>query len=271
MKNLIVVRGGGDLATGTIHRLHNAGYRVLVLETARPSAIRREVAFSEAVYDASKTVERVTCYRADSVRDAEKRLKKGDVTLLVDPAGDYIQRFAPHIVVDAILAKKNLGTTMDMADLTIALGPGFCAGRDASCVIETMRGHNLGRIIYEGYAMKNTGVPGVVGGASAERVIHAPAAGSMETLRTISRVVTKGEIIAMIHTADGRDVPVEATLDGVLRGLIHTGYLVSEGMKIADIDPRSAQENCFTISDKARCISGSVLDAVLAWPAGMPA
>ena len=269
MKNLIVVRGGGDIATGTIHRLHNAGYRVLVLETAQPSAIRREVAFSEAVYDGSKTVERVTCYCADSVHAAEKLLKMGEVAILVDPTGISISELRPKVVVDAILAKRNLGTTMDMAELTIGLGPGFCGGQDVSCVIETMRGHNLGRIIYEGFAMKNTGVPGVVGGASAERVIHAPAAGRMEVLRSISRVVEKGETIALIHTPEEETVKVSASLTGVLRGMIHNGYEAQKGLKMADIDPRSEQENCFTISDKARCISGSVLETVLAWERGV--
>ena len=269
MKNLIVVRGGGDIATVTIHRLHNAGYRVLVLETAQPSAIRREVAFSEAVYDGSKTVERVTCYCADSVHAAEKLLKMGEVAILVDPTGISISELRPKVVVDAILAKRNLGTTMDMAELTIGLGPGFCGGQDVSCVIETMRGHNLGRIIYEGFAMKNTGVPGVVGGASAERVIHAPAAGRIEVRRSISMMVKKGESIAFVHGAEGEITEVPASLDGVLRGIIRDGYEVRKGLKIADIDPRPVSTHCFTISDKARCIAGSVLELILGHERGM--
>ena len=269
-KNLILVRGGGDIATGTIHRLHNAGYQVLVMETEQPSAIRREVAFSEAVYDGVKSVERVTCRLANDVLEAAHIMKKGDVPMVVDPQGAAIRYFQPHILIDAILAKKNLGTTKKMADLTIGLGPGFCAGKDVTCVIETMRGHNLGRIIYEGLALKNTGVPGVVGGASVERVLHAPASGRMENRRRIAAVVEKGETVAYIHGADGQVTEVKATLDGVLRGIIHDGYLVTQGLKIADIDPRvHAMNNCYTISDKARCISGGVLEAVMAWERGM--
>lgn len=267
MKNVIVVRGGGDIATGTIHRLHNAGYSVLVLETAHPSAIRREVSFSEAVYDGEKMVERVTCRRAESLSAAKKIIKAGDVALMVDENGSILnESFHPHILIDAILAKKNIGTDFSMADFIVGIGPGFCGGRDVHCVIETMRGHNLGRLIYEGRAMRDTGVPGAIAGVSVERVIHAPAAGRIENERTISSVVKKDEIIAEIFAEDGTMTEVRANITGILRGIIRNGYKVTEGLKIADVDPRSEeQENCFTISDKSRCISGSVLEAVLAW------
>jgi xanthine dehydrogenase accessory factor len=269
MKHLIVVRGGGDIATGTIHRLHNAGYHVLVLEDKYPSAIRREVAFSEAAYDGVKIVERVTCRLAPTVHEVGKILKSGEVAMLVDPEADAIQNFRHEAVVDAILAKKNIGTTKNMADLTIALGPGFCAGRDVDWVIETMRGHNLGRIIREGFAMKNTGVPGIISGYGAERVIHAPAAGRMENRRSISTMVHKNEVIAQIYGNDGQISDVKASLDGILRGIIRDGYEVTRGLKIADIDPRPVANHCFTISDKARCIAGSVLELIAGHERGM--
>lgn len=263
MENLVIVRGGGDIATGTIYKLVQSGFRVLVLETANPSAIRRNVAFSEAVYNGTQTVEDMTCYLADSVEQAVSMLEEGKLVMLVDPKGDCMAELKPLVVVDGILAKKNLGTHKDMAPITIALGPGFTAGEDVDAVIETMRGHSLGRVIYEGQAIKNTGIPGMVGGYTKERVIHSPAAGTLWNVCKITDVVKKGEEIAYIKTETGT-FSVEATIDGLLRGLIRDGYPVTEGFKIADIDPRLQEyENCFTISDKARCIAGGVLEAIL--------
>ena len=175
MNDLIIIRGAGDISTGTICRLFRAGFPVLALETDHPSAIRRKAAFSEAVYDGTATVEDLTAVRIGDAGQAENVLRQGKVPLLTDPAGESIRQLKPKVLVDAILAKKNLGTHMEMADLTIALGPGFEAGRDVHYVIETMRGHNLGRIISSGFAAPNTGIPGIVGGYGAERVIHSPA------------------------------------------------------------------------------------------------
>ena len=255
----IVVRGAGDIATGTIHRLHRCGFSVLALETERPSAIRRYVAFSEAVYEGSWTIEGVEAVRVESLEDALQCQRQGKVPVLIDPGCRCLKQFRPKVLVDGILAKKNLGTRMDMAGTVIALGPGFTAGVDAHLVIETMRGHNLGRILTEGTALPNTGVPGVIAGYGKERVIHAPAAGIMKNHSRIGEIVEKGQIIASID-----EVPVKAALTGVLRGLLRDGYPVTEGFKIADIDPReSEQKNCFTISDKARCIAGSVLEGIL--------
>ncbi len=262
--DLIIVRGAGDISTGTIHRLARAGFAVLALEVARPSAIRRKVAFSEAVYDGAATVEGVTAVRIDGIEQIDGVMSKGDVPLLIDPAGESIRRLKPDAVVDAILAKRNLGTTLDMAPLTVALGPGFVAGRDVRYVIETMRGHDLGRIIAEGSASPNTGVPGVIGGYGAERVIHAPAAGAFRMRRDIGSVVDQDEIIGIIASGDG-EVPVRARIAGILRGVIRDGFPVTEGFKLADVDPRLEQlKNCTTISDKARCIAGSVLELVSA-------
>ena len=263
MNHLIIVRGGGDLATGTIYKLKKSGFPVLILETQNPSAIRRNVAFCEAVYQGKQTVEDMTCYPAESLQQAKEFLEEGKLAVLVDPMGESISRLKPLAVVDAILAKKNLGTSRDMAPITIALGPGFVAGQDVDAVIETKRGHNLGRVLWTGSAAPNTGIPGTIGGYGKERVIHCPAKGILRNVKKITDRVTKGEIIAVVETENGI-VPVEATLDGILRGLIRDGYPVKAGFKMADIDPRTEEwGNCFTISDKARCIAGGVLEALL--------
>ena len=273
-KDLIVVRGAGDLATGTIHRLKKAGFRLLVLEAEHPAAIRRQVALSEAVYACSARVEDVEAVRMD-VDLAEKKnrkellepemeriWKKDGVPVLVDPAGLSIAALRPAVVVDAILAKKNLGTTKEMAPLVIALGPGFTAGEDVDVVIETKRGHNLGRVIRSGSAVPNTGIPGIIGGYGKERVMHAQAEGILRNAASIGDIVEARAVIAEIETENGI-VPVEASLSGLLRGLIRDGYPVTKGFKIADIDPRKEElQNCFTISDKARCIAGSVLEVI---------
>lgn len=273
-KDLIVVRGAGDLATGTIHRLKKAGFRLLVLEAEHPAAIRRQVALSEAVYAGSARVEDVEAVRMD-VDLAEKKnrkelleqemeqiWKKDGVPVLVDPAGLSIAALRPAVVVDAILVKKNLGTTKEMAPLVIALGPGFTAGEDVDVVIETKRGHNLGRVIRSGSAVPNTGIPGIIGGYGKERVMHAQAEGILRNVASIGDIVEARAVIAEIETENGT-VPVEASLSGLLRGLIRDGYPVTKGFKIADIDPRKEElQNCFTISDKARCIAGSVLEVI---------
>lgn len=271
---LILVRGGGDLATGTIHRLWSAGLRVLVLEAEHPAAIRRQVALSEAVYAGSARVEDVEAVRMDVdlaekknrkeflEQEMERIWKKDGVPVLVDPAGLSIAALRPAVVVDAILAKKNLGTTKEMAPLVIALGPGFTAGEDVDVVIETKRGHNLGRVIRSGSAVPNTGIPGIIGGYGKERVMHAQAEGILRNAASIGDIVEARAVIAEIETENGT-VPVEASLSGLLRGLIRDGYPVTKGFKIADIDPRKEElQNCFTISDKARCIAGSVLEVI---------
>ena len=263
MNNLIIVRGGGDLATGTIYKLYQCGFPVLVLEVPRPSAIRRNAAFSEAVYEGKQTVEDVSCYLAESIADAERLLTEGKLTMLVDPKGEAITWLKPLAVVDAILAKKNLGTNRSMAPITVSLGPGFEAGADVDAVVETQRGHNLGRVLWQGKAAPNTGIPGIIGGYGKERVIYSPAAGILRNVCHITDTVKKGQIIAVIET-DTEKIPVIATLDGLLRGLIPEGYPVPEGFKIADIDPRIEEyNNCFTISDKSRCIAGGVVEAIL--------
>lgn len=260
---LIIVRGAGDISTGTIHRLWSAGYRVLVLEIAHPSAIRRNVALSEAIYEKTAQVEDAVAVRIESYEEAEAVWERNQIPMLVDADGEYIEKLKPDVVVDAILAKKNMGTRIDMAPLTIALGPGFTAGRDVHYVIETKRGHNLGRVIKEGEAAPNSGVPGIIGGYGKERVMHAAAEGTLHIIRDITSRVEAGEKLAEIQTASGAVVPVCTEIAGIVRGMIREGYPVTEGFKIADVDPRIEElKNCFTISDKARCIAGSVLEVV---------
>lgn len=263
-KGFVVVRGGGDIATGTIYKLWRCGYPVLVLETARPSAIRRCAALSEAVYDGVSRVEDLTCRLVSCAEEAVRMLRGGEVPMLVDPEARCLEELRPFALVDAILAKKNTGTRRDMAERTIALGPGFIAGKDVDFVIETMRGHHLGRVIVDGSAQPNTGVPGEIAGFSRERVIHAPAAGIFYGSNRIGDIVKKGQKIGEIAAEDGGRIPVRAAMDGLLRGIIRDGYPVTAGFKTADIDPRESEhDNCFTISDKARCIAGGVLEALL--------
>ena len=279
-RTLIVVRGAGDLATGTIIKLVKSGYAVIALETETPAAIRRTVSFSEAVYAGKQQVEDVSSVLARTPQEAYEIARRGIPAILVDPEGDSIGLLHPAAVIDAILAKKNLGTHREMAPVTIALGPGFSAGTDVDVVVETKRGHDLGRLIYEGTAAPNTGIPGVIAGYGAERVMHAPASGILHVKAQIADIVEKGAVIAVIepeqtmreaHRENGKSaapctegVPVYASLSGLLRGLIRDGYPVTMGMKIADIDPRAnEQENCYKISDKARCIAGGVLEALL--------
>lgn len=256
---MILVRGGGDIATGSIYKLHQCGYAVLILETENPTAIRRRAAFCEAVYDGAAQVEGVVCRKVDTPEECETAWRNREIPLMLDPQAEIVKHMKPEVVVDGILAKRNLGTNRRMAPLTIGLGPGFVAGQDVDYVIETMRGHHLGRIISQGCAIPNTGIPGLIGGYGAERVIHAPASGKIRVLAEIGDLVEKGETLAVIG-----DVAVAASLTGVLRGIIRDGFLVKKGLKIADIDPRKEQkENCSTISDKARCIAGGVLEVVV--------
>lgn len=279
-RTLAIVRGAGDLATGTIVKLVKSGYAVIALETEAPAAIRRTVAFSEAVYTGKQQVEDVLGVRVRTPQEAYALAMEGIPAILVDPEGESIRQLHPAAVVDAILAKRNLGTNRGMAPFTVALGPGFTAGKDVNVVIETKRGHDLGRLIYEGAAAVNTGVPGMIAGYGAERVVHAPTAGILRARVQIADTIEKDAVIAVIEPerqtgicgAGGcacdlqtlGAVPVRASLTGLLRGLIRDGYPVTKGMKIADIDPRSEEyDNCFKISDKARCIAGGVLEALL--------
>ena len=264
LKPFVIVRGGGDLATGTAHRLHREGCRVLILETKRPACIRRQVSFCEAVYEGSMEVEGVTAVRMDGRLDLKKEMEKvwaeSKIPVLVDPAGRSIENLHPDVLVDAILAKKNLGTTKEMAPLTIGLGPGFTAGQDVDVVIETMRGSTLGKIYKEGSAIPNTGVPGMVAGYSKERVIHAPGSGQFQPERAIGDLVAKGDVLGFLMPDH---IPVTASMPGLLRGMIREGYPVTKGLKIMDIEPRIEERGlCFQISDKAKKIGDSVYQVI---------
>ena len=256
---LVLLRGGGDIATGIAYVLHNAGFKIIITETSQPSAIRRTVAFSDAIYNGKQVVENITCIKVNDIKEAKGILSQGNIPILVDERLDLLNDIKPDILVDSILAKRNLGTSIDMANLVIGVGPGFYAKRDCHYVIETMRGHNLARVITDGEAMPNTGVPGLIANHGKDRVIHAEVDGTIRNIKNISDVVKAGDIIAYID-----NTPVKATIDGILRGIIIDGYKVTQGLKIADIDPRiSEKNNCFTISDKARAIGGGVLMAIL--------
>ena len=260
---LVVVRGAGDLATGVIVRLVRAGFRVAALEAAQPSAIRRTVCLSEAIYEGRAEVEGVRAVRAGSVEELAAMLEHpGPVPVLVDPGCAALPRLRPLALVDAIIAKRNLGTRIGMAEVVVALGPGFEAGVDADAVVETNRGHDLGRVLLSGRAEPDTGAPGLIQGMGRERVVHAPVAGVVSSLKRIGEPVQAGEPILALIGAEGR-VEVPAVIDGVLRGLIRPGYTVHAGMKVADVDPRCRREHCFTISDKALAVAGGVLEAIL--------
>ncbi|MCC3866841.1 selenium-dependent molybdenum cofactor biosynthesis protein YqeB [Terrisporobacter mayombei] len=264
-KDIIVIRGGGDIATGTIYKLHRCGFKVVILEIENPSAIRRSVCFSEAVYENKIVVENVVCEKANNIEEVYSILDRNEIPVIIDPSGNYIEKLKPLALVDAILAKRNLGTRKDMAPITIALGPGFCAGEDVDIVIETMRGHDLGRIIEKGYAISNTGIPGTVKGVSKDRVIYSPSSGIISNMKEIGDIVKKGEVIAKINDTENETITeVKATIDGVLRGIIRDKSKIKVRLKIADIDPRIEEvKNSYTISDKARTIAGGVLEAVL--------
>lgn len=266
MKHLIVVRGGGELGSAIARTLYLAGFRVLILEKAKPYATRRRVAFSDAMYRGEMTVERVTCYRVNSVAKAKERIKKGDLVIMHDPNARCVTELKPQVLIDAIVAQKNLGTKKDMAEYTIALGPGFCAGQDVNVVIDTMRGHNLGRLIYEGYSSKDPHSDAVVDADSnIDHILFAPEQGELEVKRGISLPVKKGEVIAKLHVGGEEVINIEAPFDGVLRGALHDGSIVDKGEKVAEVHPDLTQEECFTISDKARCLAGSVLAAIMIW------
>lgn len=255
---LIAVRGAGDLGSGVIHSLVRCGFRVLALETSKPTAIRTKVAFSTAVYCGSLSIEEVTGRFAESVRRAEDIMERGEAAIMIDPSASLIEAFKPYGVVDAILAKKNLGTHRAMAPVVIGLGPGFFAGRDVHAVIETNRGHDLGRIILDGTAESDTGVPGNIGGRSGERLLRSPGEGRFVQVLSIGSRVSAGDVVAEVS-----GVPITAPLAGVVRGLLPEGISVTEGFKVGDIDPRGDGRYCYTISDKSRALGRAALEAIL--------
>lgn len=255
---LILIRGAGDIASGIALRLRRAGFSVVMTDIEKPTAIRRTVAFSEAIVHGETRVEEITARCARDSKEAQDLLGQGILPVLVDPEGRCIPELKPDAVVDGILAKRNLGTAMTDAPIVVGVGPGFTAGVDCHAVVETMRGHTLGRTYYEGSALPNTGIPGLIGGFSGERVLRAPADGVFRALAAIGDQVQEGDVAGEV---DGR--PMLCTLTGVLRGILADGTVVHQGMKAGDIDPRCKVDHCYTASDKALSVGGGVLEAIL--------
>lgn len=254
----VLIKGAGDLATGTAFRLCRAGLRVAMTELEQPLAIRRTVAFAEAVYAGETVVEGLTARRVSDAQEAEAAWNQNVIPVIVDPKGECVPELKPHVLVDAILAKRNVGTRIDLAPLVVGLGPGFTAAQDVHAVVETNRGHYLGRVLWTGSAQPNTGTPGNVIGIARERVIYAPAGGTFRHQELIGAMVSKGDTVGWVD-----QTPVTAPISGVLRGLIHDGVHVNTSSKIGDVDPRGKKEYCWTISDKALAVGGGVLEAIL--------
>jgi xanthine dehydrogenase accessory factor len=261
----VVIKGGGDLATGVAYRLVKTGFPVLITELERPLAIRRTVAFASAVYEGHITVEGLAARRIDHASKARAAWAADQVPVLVDPVGASLAALTPAVVVDARVAKCNLGTSIREAPLVIALGPGFEAGRDCHAVIETNRGHDLGRVLWQGCAEPDTGRPGAINGREADRVLRATVEGHVMPFAQIGDRVSEGQPLAAVG-----GMPVAAPFDGVLRGLIHPSVYVTVGLKIGDMDPRGEERYCFTISDKSLAIGGGVLEAILSAPQLVP-
>jgi xanthine dehydrogenase accessory factor len=267
---LVLIKGAGDLASGVAFRLFRAGFPVAMTELAQPLAVRRAVSFAEAVYAGTTEVEGVTAVRAATLAGARAALASGCIPVLVEPDAGTCASLAADVVVDAIMAKTNTGTTLTEAPVVIALGPGFEAGRDCHAVIETHRGHTLGRVLWTGQALPDTGTPGAVEGYTTTRVLRASVAGYVTPLADVGQTVAAGATIAVVSSEPhGRDgVPVVAPFPGVLRGLIHPTLHVPAGLKIGDLDPRGERSHCFTISEKSLAVAGGVLEALLAGSLG---
>jgi xanthine dehydrogenase accessory factor len=263
---LVVIRGAGDLASGVALRLHRAGFPIVMTEIEHPLAVRRTVSFAQAVFDGVCTVEEITGRRC-SIGEAIAVTMDNEIAVVVDPAGETLHRLRPLVVVDAIMAKRNTGARRKDAALVVALGPGFTAGVDCHAVIETDRGHNLGRVIWQGSAAPDTGEPGELPGAGrrASRVLRAQAAGHVIGRYAIGERIAEGAELAVVRAAMGVEHPIIAPFAGVLRGLIHPTVTVTAGMKVGDLDPRADVAYCFTVSDKSLAIGGGVLEAILMW------
>lgn len=255
---MILIKGAGDLATGVAHRLKKCGFNIIMTEISEPTTVRRTVAFSQAVYDKEAEVEGIRAVLASEKEEIYNIIEAGNIAILVDEKAKILDELKPEIIIDAIVAKKNLGTNINDAKIVIAIGPGFTAGVDCHCVVETKRGHYLGKAIYSGSAIPNTGVPGDIGGYTKERIIRASDDGKISPVANIGDYVQNGEIVAYVN-----ETPIFAEINGIVRGMLQKDIKVFKGMKSGDIDPRCEKNHCFTISDKARSIGGGVLEAIL--------
>lgn len=257
---IVLIKGAGDLATGVAWRLRRCGFMVVMTEISEPTTVRRNAAFSEAVYEGMVTVEGITAQLLEIPAQIYASLNYKLIPVVIDPLSSIIKELKPEIVIDAIIAKKNIGTKIDDAPLVIGLGPGFEAGTDVDLVIETNRGHNLGRVISKGCAEPNTGVPGIVNGRGVERVLRSPADGRMMPYCEIGDYIESGDVIAKVE-----GIPVLAPFSGTIRGLLREYSNVFRGMKIGDIDPRYCPEQCSKISEKALAIAGGALEAIVTY------
>jgi xanthine dehydrogenase accessory factor len=265
VSQVVVIRGAGDLASGVAWRLHRCGFPVAMAELEQPLVVRRPVSFAEAIFEGQTTVDGITARRAEDLPHARRLLGRGVIPVLVDPEAVVCAGLGPEVVVDGIMAKVNTGTRMDDAPLVVALGPGFEAGVDCHAVVETNRGHDLGRVIWRGSAEPDSKMPGEVGGYRGARVLRAPADGQVRAAVAIGDTVQEGQVVAWVGA-----VPLVAPFTGVLRGIVHPTLPVHSGMKIGDLDARGQRRYCFTISDKSLAVAGGVLEAVLTWRHGGP-
>ena len=255
--NSVLIKGGGEIATAVAHKLHRCGFKVVITEIERPSMVRRKVCFANCIYEKTWSVEGVTSVLINNYSDIENQLDMGRIPVIIDAACKTKNYMNPSIIIDGILAKKNLGTSINDASMVIGLGPGFIAGFDVHSVIETQRGHDLGRVILKGSAALDTGIPGDILGYNVERVLRAPAPGITKNVLEIGCLVEKDDVICEVN-----GIPVSTSIKGVVRGLIQEGIQVNKNDKIGDIDPRCIIQYCNTISDKGRCIAGGVLEAI---------
>lgn len=253
---LVLLKGAGDLGSAAARRLHLMGFRVVMTELPEPLCIRRKVAFAECVFTGATQVEGVIGELATSPAQIDAILRRGAVAVIVDPECSVARTLQPKVIVDARMLRRSINTRIDEADVVIGLGPGFVVGEHAHAVVETNRGHHLGRVLYEGSAEPSTGIPAPIGDQTDARVLRAPASGRFEPVRDIGDRVEQGEVVASVSGQ-----PIVAALSGVIRGLIHEGVHVRAGIKVGDIDPRGVREYCFTISDKANAVAGGVVEA----------
>ena len=254
----VLIRGGGEMASGIAHRLHQSHMKVLITEVSAPTAVRRTLAFAEAVYLGSQTIENVTAVLVKDAAAAETEWQCGHIPLLVDPDARIREIIAPDVIIDAIMAKKHSNAKITDAPLVIGIGPGFVAGTNAHAIVESNRGYNLGRVIWKGSAEPDTGIPAAVSGYAEERVFRAPRSGCFTGFREIGDHVESGECVAEV---DG--IPIKVQISGMIRGMLRSGIAIAAGVKAGDIDPRGEREYCYAISDKARAIGGGVLEAIL--------
>ncbi len=254
----VLIRGGGEMASGIAHRLHQSRFKVLITEVQTPTAVRRTLAFAEAVYMGTQLIENVRAVMVNGADEVKRQWQSDYIPLLVDPDARIRESIQPDVIVDAIMAKKNSSTKISDAPLVIGIGPGFTAGINAHAVVESNRGYNLGRVIWNGAAEPDTGIPAAVSGYTEARVFRAPRQGCFTGLREIGDSVHSGESVAEV---DG--IPIKAQISGMIRGILRSGIAIAAGVKAGDIDPRGEREYCYKISDKARAIGGGVLEAIL--------